>query len=310
MGILNKLMGIPLVGSEHGEQLDWMLEVIHWFMTILGVGWAIFLGYVLVRYRRKRNPKANYHGVQGHASSHLEIGVILTELIILIGFAFPLWAARVEKFPDPDVKVNAWAEQFTWNFHYPGPDGKFGMTNRFLISGSNPIGLDPEDPNAMDDVVTGAFKLPKNAKVEVAVTSKDVIHNFALKVMRIATDADPGKVNHIWFVPTRAGRSEIICGQLCGEAHANMRSELEVLPDMKSFETWLSEQPKFGDSPAVAEAKARAAAGEAAAAAQIPAQPEQPAAAPAEGQSTPPAPPPATPGAVPGDDSGKPQESN
>ena len=36
MGILNKLMGIPLVGSEHGEQLDWMLEVIHWFMTILG----------------------------------------------------------------------------------------------------------------------------------------------------------------------------------------------------------------------------------------------------------------------------------
>ena len=53
--------------------------------------------------------------------------------------------------------------------------------------------------------------------------------------MRIAQDADPGKFSRMWFVPIKAGKSEIICGQLCGAAHGNMRSELEVMADEKKF---------------------------------------------------------------------------
>jgi cytochrome c oxidase subunit 2 len=155
----------------------------------------------------------------------------------------------VDQFPDPDVKVKAWAEQFAWNFQYPGPDGKFGTTDRFLISSSNPVGLDPEDPNSMDDFVTGTLVLPNKKKIEIDVTSKDVIHNLALPTMRIAQDADPGKFSRMWFVPVKVGKSEIICGQLCGAVHGNMRSELEVLADEKKFQAWMSEQNAFKDSP-------------------------------------------------------------
>ena len=249
MGFLNKLFGITEPTSQHGQMLDHMLEVVHWFMAALFVGWSIYLVITLWRGYHKRSPKANYHGVQSHASSHLEIGVIITEVILLLGFAFPLWGQRVDQFPDPDVKVNAWAEQFAWNFQYPGADGKFGTTDRFLISSQNPIGLDAEDPNSMDDIITGSLVLPKGKKIEINVTSKDVIHNLALATMRIAQDADPGKFSRMWFVPTKSGKFEIICGQLCGPAHANMRSILEVVTDEKKFAAWISEQNTFKDSP-------------------------------------------------------------
>ena len=249
MGYLNKLFGITEPTSQHGQMVDHMLEVVHWVMAALFVGWTIFLAITLWRCYHKRNPKANYHGVQSHASSHLEIGVIITEVILLLGFAFPLWGQRVDQFPDPDVKVNAWAQQYAWNFQYPGADNKFGTTDRFLISSQNPIGLDAEDPNSMDDVITGSLVLPKGKKIEINVTSKDVIHNLALATMRIAQDADPGKFSRMWFVPTKVGKSEIICGQLCGPAHGNMRSVLEVVPDDKKFQAWLGEQSAFKDSP-------------------------------------------------------------
>lgn len=249
MGFLNKLSGITDPTSQHGLMVDHMLEVVHWVMAALFVGWSIFLIIVCWKCYHKRNPKANYHGVQSHASSHLEVGVIITEVILLLGFAFPLWANRVDQFPDPDVKVKAWAEQFAWNFQYPGPDNKFGTTDRFLISSTNPVGLDPEDPNSMDDFVTGTLVLPNKKKIEIDVTSKDVIHNLALPTMRIAQDADPGKFSRMWFVPVKVGKSEIICGQLCGAAHGNMRSELEVMADEKKFVAWMGEQNAFRDSP-------------------------------------------------------------
>ncbi len=247
MGFLNKLFGIPPVGSEHGEMVDLMLELVHWIMLVLFVGWSCYLTYTLIRYYRKNNPKADHAGVRGHGTTHLEIGVIITEIILLLGFAFPLWATQVDRFPHPDVQVRAWAQQFGWNFHYAGPDGKFGTTSRFMITGDNPIGIDPEDPNSHDDFVTAGLVLPKGKKIEIAVTSKDVIHNLALVGMRTATDADPGKVNHIWFVPIVAGTSDIICGQLCGEGHGNMKGELIVKETQAEFDEWQKEQQPVRD---------------------------------------------------------------
>ena len=72
MGFLNKLFGIPPVGSEHGEMVDHMLELVHWVMLLLFVGWTAYLTYTLIRYYRKNNPRADHAGVRGHASSHIE----------------------------------------------------------------------------------------------------------------------------------------------------------------------------------------------------------------------------------------------
>jgi cytochrome c oxidase subunit 2 len=127
---LNRWMGMPENASEHGYTIDSMLLFCHWFMLTLAVGWSIFFVYTLWRFRAGKSPKADYYGVRTKASTHVEFMVVLIDVLLLIGFAVPLWAKRVLHFPQGEaITVKVVAEQFKWNFHYPGPDGVFGRTD-------------------------------------------------------------------------------------------------------------------------------------------------------------------------------------
>lgn len=252
------LYGLPELASEHGEMVDHMLLTVTYFMAVLFVFWSAFLIVALWRFHRRRNPKANYHGITSHWSSHVEIGVVIMEGVLLLGFAFPLWATRVNDYPtDPDVvRLRAVGEKFFWTFHYPGADGQFGRVDPFLISPENHLGLDPEDPNSADDRLSKyEMGLPVGRNVVVEVTSKDVIHNLALVPMRMAQDAIPGTSSHVWFRPTKTGEWDILCGQLCGPGHANMAAKLLVMPEGE-FDDWLGGAPVFKPAPAAPEAAA------------------------------------------------------
>jgi len=165
---MSNWLGLPALASAHGGQIDSMIGWVHVFMLILFVGWGGFFAYCLVRFRRSRNPVANYTGVKSHTSSYLEVGVAVVEAILLFGFAIPLWAARVDAIPPESqaLVVQITGEQFAWNAHYAGPDGVFGRTDiklldlwiaagasatlpRDAIAGAPPI-AGPEPPSAPD----------------------------------------------------------------------------------------------------------------------------------------------------------------
>lgn len=253
------MIGLPELASEHGSMVDHMLEMVHWLVAALLIGWSAFFVYCLFRFRKKRNPKADYHGVQGHASHHVEIAVVVVEAVLLLGFAFPLWAQRITDYPSgPDVvRVRAVGEQFKWTMHYPGPDNKFGLSKSELISGGNPLGIDPEDINGKDDFLYTELVLPIDRECIVTVTSKDVIHNLALHPMRMAQDAIPGSVADMWFKPTSTGRWETVCGQLCGAGHAGMVGYMEVMTE-KDFEAWYKDNVPSVKEDMLPEAKPKA----------------------------------------------------
>ena len=92
---INKALGIVPNASEHGYLVDQLLEICHWFMAFLFIGWSIYFIFTLWRFHRSRNPKADYHGVQSKASAHLEFSVVIIEAVLLLGFAMPIWAKRV-----------------------------------------------------------------------------------------------------------------------------------------------------------------------------------------------------------------------
>ncbi|CAN5197687.1 hypothetical protein BH23VER1_BH23VER1_31420 [soil metagenome] len=241
------LIGLPELASQHGEMVDHMMLVVTYFMAVLFIFWSCFLGYVLYRFHHRRSPKGNYHGIRSHWSSHIEIGVVIVEAILLLGFAFPLWALRTSDFPvgNDVVRLRAVGEQFAWHFHYPGQDGVFGRVDKFLISPQNVLGLDPDDPNAADDVISKFdMSIPVRRDIVVSVTSKDVIHSLAIHSMRIQQDAIPGIDAHIWFNATKTGEWDIICSQLCGVGHSSMAAMLNVRTD-EEFDEWLRNQPTF-----------------------------------------------------------------
>ena len=246
LALLNELIGLPPNASEHGYQIDHIIEFSHWFMAALFVGWSAFFIYVLVRFRKSRHPVADHEGVKSGISTHLEFAVVLIEAVLLVGFAIPLWAKRVNQFPeDKDaIIVHAIGQQFNWNFHLPGPDGLFGKRSVDLMS-KNPIGLDSSDPAAKDDIVTiGELHVPINRSVIIELSSKDVIHNFAVHPMRIAQDAIPGQIVPMWFKPVKTGSYEVVCGQLCGFGHYSMKGML-VVDEPAEYQAWLKERAEL-----------------------------------------------------------------
>jgi len=237
-------LGLPEVASEHGPALDQMLALVHWMMFILFFIWGPFFVYTLIRFSKKRNPKASYIGAKGRLSSLQEIGVVLAEIVLLIAFAIPAWATLKEDFPKEEeaVVVHVVGEQFAWNIHYPGPDGVFGQRSAELVNAAtNPLGLDFDDPNGMDDIITvNDLHLPVDKPAIIHITSKDVIHSFGLNTMRIKQDAIPGLDIPVYFRPVKTGNYEINCAQLCGLGHYRMRGKFTV-HSQADYDAWVQQ---------------------------------------------------------------------
>ena len=262
--IMTEWLGLPPLATAHGGPIDSQIGWTHVFMLVLFVGWGAFFVYTLVRFRRARHPVANYTGVKSHTSNYAEIGVFVVEVILLFGFSIPIWAARVDRMPAENeaLLVEVTGEQFAWNVHYAGPDGKFGRSDiKLLDIQSNPLGLDRNDPAAKDDVTTlNQLYLPVNRPIIVRLRSKDVIHSFGVPEFRVKQDAIPGLTIPIWFVPnvttaemrTRTGNQEfqyeIACAQLCGLGHARMRGFVTV-QTAEEFQKWMDEKVKEQSEP-------------------------------------------------------------
>jgi cytochrome c oxidase subunit 2 len=236
----------PVQASTHAAEVDHMTVLVHWLMLVLFVGWGIFFIFVLFRFRKSANPTASYTGAKGKISKGTEVAVALIEVFLLVVYAIPAWAKRVKAFPSENeaVVVRVVAEQFAWNVHYPGPDGKFGRTDIKLVSADNPLGLDRRDPNAKDDITTiNQLNLPVDRPVLVHLSSKDVIHSFGLYEMRVKQDAIPGMTIPVWFIPNRVGEYEIACSQLCGLGHFRMRGFVTI-QSAADYQKWYDDQEK------------------------------------------------------------------
>jgi cytochrome c oxidase subunit 2 len=236
-------LGLPVAASAHAAEVDHIVSLVHWLMLALFVGWSVYFVYVLVRFRQRSNPRADHRGLRGRWSTWIEGAVLVAEIVLLAFFSIPFWSANVDARP-PDERatiVRVVAQQFAWNFHYPGSDGVFGPTDITLVDPDNPLGLDRNDPAGRDDIVTDQLHMPVGKPVVVFLSSKDVIHSFGLPQMRVKQDAVPGIVQPVWFTPTRTGRWEIACSQLCGLGHFRMKG-VYMVHTQAEYDAWLAEE--------------------------------------------------------------------
>jgi len=241
---MGEWLGLPVQASAHAGEIDQMIILIHYLMFILFIGWGIYFVWVLIRFRASAHPKADYTGVTSHTSSYLEIAVAAIEAVLLIGFAIPAWANRVNEFPpeEESTVVRMIARQFEWHAHYAGADGRFGRRDISHITPTNVVGLDRGDPAAADDVVSiNRMNLPVDKPAILYLSTQDVIHSLGIAEMRVKQDVIPGMEIPMWFVPTRAGDYQINCSQLCGLGHYRMKAEVTI-QSQAEFDAWLAEE--------------------------------------------------------------------
>ena len=223
---------LPLAASEHAAEFDAVLNAVHLHIAIQALAWGAFFIYCVIRFRHRVHPEPSQTGLNP-ALPILAIALVIAgDAVLLATTALPVWMKRATPPAtlETPFEVRVVAEQFAWNVHYTGPDGRFGTTSTALISAANPLGIDRASDSGADDIgLQNVLNVPVNRPVIVHLTSRDVVHSFTLNEMRVRQDATPGLPVRTWFTPTTTGRWEIGCSQLCGLGHYRMRGAFAVL---------------------------------------------------------------------------------
>lgn len=201
----------PYDVSKSGHLGDWLFDVTTYGVTLLFV---IMVGILLwATLNHNESHKAHYeHGIGKH---HLILTAVISSAIFfgidgtLLYNAFVDLHSDFYNFPaeaEKPLTIEVMAQQWSWNFRYPGPDGKF---------------------NTPDDIVTiNEMHVPVGRPVLLKLQSKDVIHSFYLPNFRTKQDAFPGSTTRLWFQATQPGEFDIGCAQHCGAFHYKMRGQL------------------------------------------------------------------------------------
>jgi cytochrome c oxidase subunit 2 len=108
--------------------------------------------------------------------------------------------------------------------------------------------LNRDDPHGQDDVVieNGDLHLPVGKPVKVLLRSVDVLHDFYVPEFRAKMDMVPGMVTYFWMTPIRTGTFDVLCAELCGAAHAQMRSKV-IIDEEGAYHAWLEKQQTFAE---------------------------------------------------------------
>jgi len=73
--------------------------------------------------------------------------------------------------------------------------------------------------------VDNPIVIPTDTHVRIIVTSRDVLHDFALPSAGIKIDASPGRLNQVSLLSNRNGSFFGQCSELCGAYHGFMPIE-------------------------------------------------------------------------------------
>ena len=226
--------------------IDTTVILTFWVTGVVFVVLNGFLIWVIIRYRHRQGLKAHFEPENKKLEWWL---TIITSVAVIAMLAPGLWAwARIITVPDDAAVVEVVGQQWHWSFRFPGEDGELGQVAVELMSVDNPFGMKPDDPAGRDDVLVAnpELHLIINQPYKFVLRSKDVLHNFTVPQFRVKMDLVPGMTPYAWLKPTRVGRFDIMCEELCGIAHFAMRGAV-VVEERDAFDDWLDSYPTYAE---------------------------------------------------------------
>ena len=234
------------IASNWG-MIDNTVSITFWVTGFVFVVINLFMAYCVMRYRHRKGVQAHYEPEDKKLEGWL-IGVTAVGVASMLAPGLVVWAKFVE--PPKDAAVfEVVGRQWHWGFRFPGADGKLGTVDARYVSDKNPFGLNPDDPNGQDDILVASpdAHLPVNKPTKALLRSLDVLHDFTVPQFRVKMDLVPGLVTFVWFTPTRTGKFDLLCEELCGVAHFAMRGHV-VVDEEPAFEAWLKSYPTFAQT--------------------------------------------------------------
>jgi cytochrome c oxidase subunit 2 len=225
IGVIASLIGIALTllmdwfptnASGAADQIDTVYDVLLICSVPVFVLVMTIAIYSVVRFRAKPGDMGD--GPPIHGNTRLEIIWVTIPFIMVTALATYAWIVLhdIEAKAQNQMVVNVTGRQFTWSFEYP--DQK---------------------------VNSNELVLPVDQPIEFRIHTEDVVHSFWVPQFRLKSDAVPGLTTKIRLTPTREGRYEVVCAELCGLGHSTMRQFVRVLP-AGDFDSWLNRKSEEG----------------------------------------------------------------
>ncbi|MCJ8302134.1 c-type cytochrome [Shewanella sp.] len=233
--------------ASNWTAIDDTITITFWITGIVFIAVNGFLAYCVFRFRFDKNKRADYEP----ENKKLEVWLTVFTTIGVAAMLAPglvVWGDFVT-VPDDAEIFEVVGQQWHWSYRLPGKDGVLGQSAVELMDEKNPFGLNPDDINAQDDILipSNVMHILLDQPVKVLMRSKDVLHNFAVPQFRVKMDLVPGIETYLWFTPTRLGRFEMLCEELCGMAHYTMRGQI-VVDTAQDYQVWLDKLFTFRES--------------------------------------------------------------
>ena len=154
------------------------------------------------------------------------LGGVVPTLVLLpiLGYTMYTLDANDPGGRTPDLVVEVTGRQWWWEYRYldPDPARVFRTANELHV--------------------------PVGRRVELRLTSVDVIHSFWVPSLQGKMDLIPGRVNVTWLEATRPGEYGGQCAEYCGLQHARM-GLLVVAQPADEFEAWAARQRASAAAP-------------------------------------------------------------
>jgi cytochrome c oxidase subunit 2 len=227
--------------ASNWRYIDSTIIITFWITGAVFVAVVLFMAFCVYRFRHQAGRQAHYEPENKRLEWWLTIVTGIGVAAMLAPGLF-VWRQFIT-VPEDATDIEIFGQQWQWSFRLPGADGQLATSGAHLISPDNPLGLNKDDPKSQDDVVIegGELHLPIGKPVKALLRSVDVLHNFYVPELRAKMDLVPGQVSYIWFTPTRTGTFDILCAELCGVGHSQMRGKL-VVQEQSDYQAWLQDQ--------------------------------------------------------------------
>ncbi|MBB4039692.1 cytochrome c oxidase subunit 2 [Microvirga flocculans] len=227
--------------ASNWRYIDDTIIMTFWITGTVFVAVVLFTAYCVYRFRHRDGQQAIYEPENRKLEAWLTAITAIGVAAMLAPGLF-VWRQFIT-VPEEATDIEIVGQQWQWSFRLPGADGRLGASDMRLISADNPLGLNKEDPKSRDDILIegGELHLPIGKPVKALLRSVDVIHDFYVPELRAKMDLVPGQVSYVWFTPTRTGSFEILCAELCGVGHPQMRGTV-VVQEAVDYQAWLQDR--------------------------------------------------------------------
>jgi cytochrome c oxidase subunit 2 len=144
-------------------------------------------------------------------------GVALPTVVLaaLLNYGLPVLPAVLAPPGDGALRIHVTGKQWWWRVQYMTPAG--------LVETANEL------------------RLPVGQRVELQLSSPDVIHSFWVPSIAGKMDMVPGRLTRLSLEPTRTGTFRGACAEYCGASHARM-AFVVIVVEPGEFAAWLDAQ--------------------------------------------------------------------